>query len=164
MNGSRTRVPARKGAGKRFVVDANVFVAAIKPFSKRSRTSRKETGSLKLLIRLITDVELELFGNRWLLEEYARLAERLKSETSTLILGQLSGKVHDIMEIKEDSVARCEPYLPEGEAADVLHAATCLQSGAVLITNGKDFERIRDSGKIEVWSIGEAIRRLSIPK
>ncbi len=35
-------------------------------------------------------------------------------------------------------------------------------SGAVLITNDRDFDRIRDAGLIEVWSISEAIRKLSI--
>jgi predicted nucleic acid-binding protein len=151
----------RKGPG-RFVVDTNVFVAAIRPFARHGHSS--PTSSLALVLRLINDDELELFGNRWLLEEYARLAEGLKSETSTLILGHLAAKVRDVIEIREEAVARCSKYLPEGEAADVMHAATCLQSGAVLITNDRDFDRIRDSGIIEVWSIGEAIKRLSIPK
>ncbi|MDV3278241.1 MAG: PIN domain-containing protein [Nitrososphaerales archaeon] len=152
----------RESAPRRFVVDTNVFVSAIKPFSRLSRTARTDTGSLTLLMRLVTDTELELFGNLWLFDEYKRLAEELNSETSELILGQLTGKMRGVMEIGEEAVARCRPYLPEREAADILHAATCLQSGAVLITNDRDFDRIRDSGIIEVWSIGEAIRRLLI--
>ena len=43
-----------------------------------------------------------------------------------------------------------------------MHAATCLQAKAVLITNDRDFDRIKESGIIEVWSIREAIRRLSV--
>ncbi|MDV3243971.1 MAG: PIN domain-containing protein [Nitrososphaerales archaeon] len=151
----------RESAPRRFVVDTNVFVSAIKPFSRRNRTARTNTSSLALLMRLITDTELELFGNLWLFDEYKRLAEELNSETSELILGHLTGKMHEVIEIREEGVARCRPYIPEREAADVMHAATCLQAGAVLITNDRDFDRIRDSGMIEVWSISEAIRRLS---
>src|ERR1035437_797231 len=150
----------RESAPRRFVVDTNVFVSAIKPFSRRSRTARTDTGSLALLMRLITDTELELFGSLWLLDEYKRLAEDLNSETSELILGRLTGKMREVIEIGEEAVAQCRPYLPEQEAADILHVATCLQSRAVLITNDRDFDRIKESGLIEVWGIGEAIRKL----
>ena len=152
----------RESAPRRFVVDTNVFVSAIKPFSRRSRTARTDTGSLALLMRLITDTELELFGSLWLLDEYKRLAEDLNSETSELILGRLTGKMREVIEIGEEAVAQCRPYLPEQEAADILHVATCLQSRAVLITNDRDFDRIKESGLIEVWGISEAIRKLSI--
>ena len=43
-----------------------------------------------------------------------------------------------------------------------MHAATCLQAKAVLITNDRDFDGIKESGVIEVWSISEAIKKLSI--
>lgn len=154
----------RKGARKRFVVDTNVFVAAIKPFSRHSRPAPADTSSLALLIRLITDTDLELFGNLWLLDEYRRLEQELNSETSALILGQLTAKMQEVTEIKDEALARCRPHLPERETADVLHAAMCLQSGAVLITNDRDFDRIKDSETIEVWSIREAIRMLSVWK
>jgi predicted nucleic acid-binding protein len=152
-----------KNGPRRFVVDTNVFVAAVKPFSKSgSGRASPETSSLALLLRLINDDELELFANRWLLDEHKRLGEEMNSETSELILGQLTAKMREVSELEEKAVARCRPYLPDGEAADVLHAATCLQSRAVLITNDKDFDRIKESGVIEVWTIGEAIRKLSI--
>src|SRR5271157_3953437 len=98
---------------RRFVVDANVFVAAIKPFSKfgRERAST-DTSSLALLLRLINDDELGLFANRWLLDEYKRLGEEMNSETSELILGQLTTKMREITELEEKAVARCRPYLP----------------------------------------------------
>jgi hypothetical protein len=44
------------------------------------------------------------------------------------------------------------------EAADVIYAATCLQSRGVLDYELGDLGRIKDSGVIEVWSIGEATR------
>ena len=112
------------------------------------------------MLKLINDDELELFANRWLLDEYKRLGEEMNSETSELILGQLTAKMREPIELEGKAVARCRPYLPEGEPADVLHAATCLQSRAVLITNDRDFERIKESGVIEVWSIRDAIMKL----
>jgi predicted nucleic acid-binding protein len=145
---------------RRFVVDTNVFVAAIKPLLGSRRGASSGTSSLALLLRLINDDELELFANLWLLDEYRRLARELRSRTSDLILGELIARMHEA-ELEEEMVARCRPYLPEHEGADVLHAATCLQSGAVLITNDRDFDKIREAGVIEVWSIGEAIKRLS---
>ncbi len=129
------------------MVDTNVFVAAVKPFSRLGH--KASTRSLALLIRFIADAQLQLFGNPVLVHEYRRLGEELKSETSTLILEQLIAKM-DTAEVKEEDLARARRYLPEIEVADVVHAATCLQSGAVLITNDRDFDRIRGSGIIEV--------------
>lgn len=150
------------GSGpRRFVVDTNVFVAAIRPFSKPRHKASTGTRSLALLLRLINDLDMELFANGWLLDEYKRLSEELNSETSDLILGQLTARMHEVTELDEKAVARCRPYLPAGEDADIMHAATTLQSSAVLITNDKHFDRIRDSRVIAVWSISEAIARLS---
>ncbi len=150
-----------KKCPRRFVVDTNVFVAAIRPFSKfaHDRGAPTETSSLSLLLRLINDDELELFADLWLLDEYKQLAEELNSETSVLILGQLTTRMQ-VTKLGEEAVAHCRPYLPEGQAADVLHAATCLQSDAVLITNDRDFDRIKQEGVVEVWSISDAIRKL----
>jgi predicted nucleic acid-binding protein len=151
-----------KNGPRRFVVDTNVFVAAIKPFSKFGhKRASNNTSSLALLLRLINDDDLELFSNRWLLDEYKRLGEELTSETSELILGQLTTKMREVTEPEKAIIARCRQHIPEREAADILHAATGLQSKAVLITNDRDFDRIKESGVIEVWSISEAIRKLS---
>lgn len=137
---------SERNGPRRFVVDTNVFVAAIKPFSKPGkRKASAEAGSLALLLRLINDDSLELFANRWLLDEYKRLSDELSSETSELILGQLTAKMSEVAELEEKAVARCRPYLPAGEDADVLHAAACLQCRAVLITNDRDFDKIKAS-------------------
>lgn len=82
------------------MVDANVFVAAIKPFAKRQQ-SRRAIGSLSLLLRLDTDAELELFASRPLLDEYRQLAKELSSETSTLILDQMSSKAREVAEMEK---------------------------------------------------------------
>ena len=142
------------------MVDAYVFVAAIKPFTTQQRPP-KIPGSLPLLLRLITDAELELFASQPLLDEYRQLARELRSETSTLILDQLSAKAHEVTEIKAE-IEACKPHIPEKEAADILHAAAALQSEAVLISNDKHFDRIRDAHIIEVWSISKAMRRLLV--
>ena len=144
---------------RRFVVDTNVFVAAVKPFSKPTRDVRKDTKTLNLLVKLITDERLEIIGNSRLVAEYSRLAEELDSKTSRLILQQLAAKMETI-EVSEEASGRCRPYLPKRESADVIHAATCLQAKAILITNDADFDRIKKAGVIEVWSISEAIRRM----
>jgi hypothetical protein len=47
-------------------------------------------------------------------------------------------------------------FLPLG----ALHAATCLQTGAALITNDKHFDRIKKEGVIEVWNASMAIKEL----
>lgn len=145
-------------SARRFVVDTNVFAAAIKPFSKPAK-SRKGTKTLSLLLKLITSERIELVGNSRLVDEYERLSEELRSETSELILKQIMGKT-SMLEIRDDSLARCEPYLPKGQSADLIHAATALQTDAVLITNDKDFGKIGRVRVIKVWSISEAIRRL----
>ena len=63
-------------SARRFVVDTNVFVAAIKSFSKPIRRPREDTKTLSLLIKLITNEQLELVGNLRLVDEYKRLAEK----------------------------------------------------------------------------------------
>src|SRR2546428_9801599 len=72
--------------------------------------------------------------------------------------------MREVAGIGGQAVARCRPHIPERESADIMHAATCLQAKAVLITNDRDFDGIKESGVIEVWSISEAIRKLSIQR
>ncbi|MBI2937993.1 MAG: PIN domain-containing protein [Thaumarchaeota archaeon] len=144
---------------RRFVIDTNVFVSAIKPFSKHIRESHKDVNTLSLLIKLIVNEDLELVGNSRLVDEYKRLAEKLDSETSRLILRNLTRKMK-IVEVNVEALMNCKPYLPAEESADVIHAATSLQTNAILITNDRDFDRIGRSEIIRVWSISEAIRNL----
>jgi predicted nucleic acid-binding protein len=51
-------------------------------------------------------------------------------------------------------------FFPPSESADIVHAATCLHTGAILITNDAHFRRISEEGLIGVWSISEAIERV----
>ena len=148
-------------SSKPYVIDTNVFVAAIKPFTKTS--AKKETPSaFTLVIKLLADDNIQLIANARLVSEYRKLAKELNSPTSTLILEQLIKKM-EITEVKEEAINRCKPYMPD-EAADMVHAATCLQTGAILITNDDDFDKIRDERIIKVWSISDAIRRILVSK
>lgn len=148
-----------------FVIDTNLFVAAIKPFSKASLSSSttathyKETKTLSLLVKLIVSEDFELKGNSILVQEYKQFAQELQSETSRLIIRQLIEKMK-LIHFTIESINECKLFLPPTESADIVHAATCLQSGATLITNDKDFNGIKRSGKIKVWSISEAIQKL----
>jgi predicted nucleic acid-binding protein len=54
----------------------------------------------------------------------------------------------------------CRPFFPESEFADIVHAATCLEAEAILISNDAHFNEIKKSALIEVWNISEAIRRI----
>ena len=60
----------------------------------------------------------------------------------------------------EEKVNECKKFIPKSQIADVVHAATCLQSGAILISNDKHFDKIRNRKIIEVWKISESIERL----
>jgi predicted nucleic acid-binding protein len=137
-----------ENATRLFVIDTNVFVAAIKPFTKVVY-KYKAPSALDLIITLITSRDFHLLTNPILLNEYRKLAQQLNSPTSTLILRQLTDKMETINVI-DDSIINCKLYIPGREAGDIVHAATCFQTGAILITNDSDFDRIRDEGIIKV--------------
>ena len=134
------------------LLDNNVFASAIKD-------PTRETATLKLILEMIRDKDIGLVGNEFLAEEMARYAEAFRSETASLLLHALISKM-DIVDIQERYIAACRSAMGTEDPADVLHAATCLQTGATLITNDRHFDTIRDEGIIEVWSTAEAILRL----
>lgn len=132
---------------RRFVIDTNVFVAAINPFTKSVRKARRDANTLRLVIRsLLTDEQIELVGNTRLVNEYHRLAENLNPPTTRMILQHLVAKIK-VTELDEQVLKRCKPYIPGKESADVMHAATTLQTRSVLITNDTDFDKIKKEGR-----------------
>ena len=135
-----------------FLLDNNVFISAI-------RDPTKQTDTLKLIMRIMEDTNIRLVGNDLLAEEMLRYAELLKSQTATLIVASLLSKTM-IVKVSENYIKICKSYLKTHNRADILHAATCLQTNSTLITNDKHFDAIRDEGVIRVWSITEAIGRL----
>ena len=65
-----------------------------------------------------------------------------------------------LFRIAPKCVKLCAQNMATPDPADIAHAATCLQEDAISITDDRHFERIRDEGIVEVWSISKAIRSL----
>lgn len=135
-----------------FLLDTNVFIAAVKD-------PRKETPTLRLLTRILGRDDLALVGNDLWLEEMLRYAEEFRSETASQLIGALIAKTR-FVRVRKNFRTICLRYVTTPDPADVLHAATCLQEGAVLVSNDKHFHRIREEGILEVWDITKAIRSL----
>lgn len=138
----------------RLLLDNNVFVAAVKNPDAKSI-------SLQLIVKIIKDSNIQLVGNRFLLEEMAKYAEVFKSPTAALILEALVSKM-DVIEIKESFIKLVKGYFTMSELVDAVHAATCLQAEAILVTNDKHFSKMKESEIIIVWSISEALKELGI--
>ncbi len=128
------------------MVDTNLFIAAIKKHSR----------STDLLVYLLTDPEIELIANDVLLGEYSRFALKLGASE----LFELIQNVVAVVNPSEECIIDCKQYFPKNELADAVHAATCLQYDAVLISNDKHFDKIRNMKIIEVWKISDAIEKL----
>ena len=80
-------------------------------------------------------------------------------EPAAVLYSLLKDRI-ELVEPKREHLEACKQYFPEGEHADLYHAATCLKTGATLISNDKHFDRIRQAGIIQVWKISEAIREI----
>ncbi len=135
-----------------FLLDTNVFIAAIKDPKRQTRT-------LQLLLKIIKNPSIRLVGNILLAEEMRRYVELFKSKTTAMLISALLGKM-ELVRVSENYVRICETYIRTPDKADILHAATCLQTGAALITNDRHFDRIKKKDIIKVLSVSEAIRKL----
>lgn len=133
-----------------FLLDTNVFVAAVK-------NPRRETATLRFLLGLLSRTDVSLVGNPFWVEEMLRYAEAFRSETAAWLVGALLGRTR-VVHVERNFVTVCAKYVSTPDAVDVLLAATCLQERAILVTNDRHFDRIRDEGVVEVWSITEAMR------
>ena len=136
----------------RILLDNNVFVAAI-------HNPRRETRSLQLLIEIIRNKNIHLVGNKYLLEEMSKYSEVYPSPTALLLLRAQIAKM-DVINVQDRYVKLCLNYMNSISSVDMIHAATCLQTDSVLITNDKHFEQIKQEKIIKVWSINEALKML----
>ncbi|MBN2250955.1 MAG: PIN domain-containing protein [Candidatus Altiarchaeota archaeon] len=136
-------MPARSS---RYLLDNTVFIAAVK---------RGWTKSTELVYHLL-DGPAELFADELLIFEYERYAEALYASDLLNYLKKAMIQVNPT----QAEIDVCAPFFPESELSDVVHAATCLYLDAVLITNDKHFDRIKEDGLVEVWSNTKAIKRL----
>lgn len=134
------------GRSTRFLIDTNLFIAAIK---------RGKTRSTELFLMLL-DGPWELVADDILISEYERYARKFEAD---VFLKILRSKVV-VIEQSEEDILICKPFFPPTEGADIVHAATCLHAGAILISNDAHFKRIKEEGLIDVWSISEAIKKL----
>ena len=133
------------------MLDANVFVAAVK------HPTRDTT--LRLLLEVLRRDDIALVGNDLWLEEMLRYAEAFRSETASQLVAALIEKTR-FVRVDASFRAACRRFVTTPDPTDVLHAATCLQERAVLVTNDRHFDRIREEGIVEVWDIAKAIRSL----
>lgn len=137
---------------QQFLVDANVFVAAIK-------NPEKKAGALDLILELISNEDVLLVGNDLLLLEFDKYSGRFKSETSTHLIKRLKDKMM-VAEVSKNLIKKCSEYFAENNVVDIVHAATCLQENSILITNDRHFDKISRNNVIEVWNISRAIKNL----
>ena len=135
-----------------FLLDTNVFVAAVKD-------PRRETATLRFPLDVLTRDDVALAGNDLWVEEMVRYAEEFRSETASWLVGALVGKAR-LVSVDANFRAICRRYVTTPDPADVLHAATCLQERATLVSNDRHFDRIRREGIVAVWTVSEAIRSL----
>ncbi len=124
------------------------------------KNPRKETQTLKLLTKIIQDPAIRLVADELLVEEMLRYAELLMSPTTATLIAALIGKM-TVVRMSEKYRTICRAYVKTPDKADILHAAACLQTSAVLITNDRHFRKIGAEGIIEVWSIDEAMRKFT---
>jgi predicted nucleic acid-binding protein len=130
------------------LLDTNVFIAAAK---------RGWTRTTDLVLALVESEE-DLIANDALIGEYKKYAREL-GDYSQLLLDQLFLKVV-VLEIPDEAITRCKPLFRDGQEADILHSATCLSAGGILISNDRHFDRIKEARIIEVWTISEAIAEM----
>ena len=128
------------------MIDSNLFIAAVKGGGTKSSE----------LLSVLLDGSFELVANKSLLAEYEKYAQQLDAQ---YIFFYMKSRII-LTDQSEDEVQRCKSFFPESQASDVVHAATCLHTTAILITNDKHFDKIRDADLIRVWSISEAIKNL----
>jgi len=127
------------------LVDTNLFIAAIK----------KQAKSTDLLLYLLSNLEIELIANDALLGEYSKFALKLGASD----FFELLFNIVVVFNPSEEFVMECKQYFPKNKIADVVHAATCLQYDAILISNDKHFDKISNMKMIEVWKISDAIEK-----
>jgi len=135
-----------------FLLDTNVFIAAIK-------YPKKETKTLQLILKIIEREDILLFGDEFLIEEMVKYAEEFKSETASWILSALLDKIK-LVDVGKNHIKICKNYIKTPNMADILHAAVCLKTDAILITNDTHFNKIRDESIIKVWNISKVIKVL----
>ncbi len=137
------------------LLDTNVFVSAGKHPARETRTYR-------LIVSLLEREDFRLVGNDILALEYLRYAEVFPSPTATALASAILQRM-EIVRVEEPFLLACAPYFRSGNGSERVHAATCLQTGATLVSNDRHFEPIRKVGVVRVLTVTEAVRRWASP-
>ena len=132
------------------LLDTNVFVSAVKSVPR-------VTDSLRLIVHFLA-ANVRLVGNELLAGEYLLYAQLLPSPTATALAASILGTL-EIIRVEERFVLACTPYFGGRKRKDCVHAATCLQRGATLVSNDHDFDAVDRAGVIRRMPISEAVRR-----
>lgn len=135
------------------LLDNNIFVAAI-------HDPVRETASLKLIIEMIQNKQIKLIANKYLLEEMSRYSEVFPSPTALILLRALISKM-EIINVEERYINLCFKYMDSSYPVDIFHAASCLQTDAILITNDRHFDQIKKEEIITVWNTKEALENIT---
>ena len=144
-------MPRSRRSTRSFLLDNNVFVAAI-------ANPHRMSGTLRLILYLMSG-GVRLVGGVYLAEEMARYSEVYPSETAVWLLMALASKM-EIIQVEEKYLKICRGYLGTDDLSDIYHAALCLQTDSVLVSDDGHFDGIRDEGIIKVWGTQKAIRKL----
>src|SRR5205809_5030888 len=132
------------------LLDTNVFVSAVKSVPR-------VTDSLRLIVHFLA-ADVRFVRNELLAEEYLRYAQLVPSSTATALAASILGTL-EIIRVEERFVLACTPYFGGKKRKDCVHAATCLQLGATLVSNDHDFDAIDRAGVIRRVTISEAVQR-----
>lgn len=130
-----------------------MFVSAI-------RDPGKATGTLRLILALLAREDVGLVGDSVLVREYARYAEALPSPAAARLAATILSEMR-VVEPEERHVQACRPYFADAQTADCVHAATCHQTGALLISSDRHFDRVARAGLVTFLRTSEAVRRFA---
>lgn len=107
----------------KFVLDNNLIIAAIKDL---------------LFTIMLSDATLLV--DKELLFEYEKYIQRILGIPPLFIL--MNSRSY-LVDPSNKSLLACKPFFPESQYADTVHAATCLEASAILITNDAHFKEIK---------------------
>ncbi len=106
---------------------------------------------MPLILTIIENERIHLVGDEFLVEEMVRYVEEFRSETASWILSALLDKIK-LTNIGKNLIKICKNYIETPNISNIIHAAVCLRTDAILITNDAHFNKIRDEGIIKVWN------------
>jgi predicted nucleic acid-binding protein len=134
------------------LLDNSIYVAAI-------HNPERETKSLQLVLEIIQNKQITIIGNKYLLEEMDKYSRVFSSPTALMLLRALLSKI-SVIPVEKRYIKLCMNYMNKASALDIIHAATCLQTDSILITNDKHFDKLKQEKIITIWNTREALTNI----